>query len=173
MVEGVSRPSQEGPHPGPRALGVGVEAGLQVALLGGVLWATGLPFVFPSLGPTAFVLATRPGTAPAREVLGGHLCGVAAGLIAYHALAPGLAITDTLGPLSEGGLRLAASGALSVALTAGAMVRLRAVHGPACATTLIVALGVLPGLREAAVIVAAVAGMYGTHVASRGRRARG
>ena len=131
MAEGVNRPSQEGPHPGPRALGV--EAGLQVALLG----------------------------------------GVAAGLLAYHALAPGLAITDTLGPLSEGGLRLAASGALSVALTAGAMVRLRAVHGPACATTLIVALGVLPGLREAVVIVAAVAGMYGAHVASRSRRARG
>lgn len=169
----VSRGSRAGPRPGGRALRVGVEAGLQVALLGGALWATGLPFVFPSLGPTAFVLATRSGTAPAREVLGGHLCGVAAGLLAYHTLAPGLALTDALGPLSEGGLRLAASGALSVALTAGAMVRLRAVHGPACATTLIVALGVLPGLREAVVILAAVAGMYGAHVASRGRQARG
>lgn len=147
------------------ALRVGAAVGVQVALLGGVLWATGLPFVFPSLGPTAFVLATRPTTA--REVLGGHACGVAAGLLAYHALAPGVAVTDALVPLSIDGLRLASSAALSVALTAGAMVGTRSVHGPACATTLIVALGVLPGLREAAVILAAVALMYGAHAAAR------
>ena len=31
-----------------------------LGVLGGILWATGRPFVFPSLGPTAFVLALRP-----------------------------------------------------------------------------------------------------------------
>lgn len=146
-----------------RAVRVGLEAGLHVALLGLVVWATGQPFVFPSLGPTAFALVSSRKNVSAREVLGGHLCGVIAGLAAYHAVASGLEITDPLAPFSAGGLRLAASAALSVALTAAAMVATRTVHPPACATTLIVSLGVLSGLAEAGIILAAVALMYGGH----------
>lgn len=40
-------------------------AGALLAGLGGVVWASGLPFLFPSLGPTAYLFATNadPSTA--------------------------------------------------------------------------------------------------------------
>jgi hypothetical protein len=43
----------------------------------------------------------------------------------------------------------------------------RAVHGPACATTLIIAPGLLPSPADGAVIMAAVALMFGAHRAGR------
>lgn len=150
-----------------RALRESLEAGALVAVLGAALWATGQPFVFPSLGPTAFVLARRSGGATARRVIGGHGCGVAAGLLSYHLLGGGQVLTALLPALSVSGLRLAASAALSVALTVGGMRATRAVHGPACATTLIIALGLLPSLEDAAVIMVAVTLMWGAHRAVR------
>ena len=66
-----------------KAVRVSLEVGLYVILLGLVVWLTGQPFIFPSLGPTALALALRPGEHTAREVLGGHLCGVLAGLLVY------------------------------------------------------------------------------------------
>ena len=56
-----------------------------------------------------------------------------------------------------------ASGVVSIALTTAAMLAARANHAPACATTLIVSLGVLPGFLDGALIMAAVAGMFLTH----------
>lgn len=146
-----------------KAVRVGLEAGLYVALLGLIVWAVGRPFIFPSLGPTAFTLARRPGEHSARQVLGGHLCGVLAGLLVYHTVASGLAVTTVHAPLSMSSLWIAASGALSVVLTAGGMIATRTVHAPACATTLIISLGVLSSLVEGGIIVAAVALLYGAH----------
>jgi hypothetical protein len=37
--------------------GTSLSAGLLFAVLGAVAWVTGQPFIFPSLGPSAFVLA--------------------------------------------------------------------------------------------------------------------
>lgn len=146
-----------------RVVRVSVETGLLVALLGLIVWATGRPFIFPSLGPTAFALALRPQDNTARQVLGGHLWGVLAGLLVYHTVAPGLIVTAAHAPFSMSSLWLAASGSLSVALTAGGMILTRTVHPPACATTLIISLGLLPDLVEGAIIMAAVTLLYGTH----------
>jgi hypothetical protein len=135
---------------------------LVVALLA---WVTGEPVVFPSLGPTAYVLAVAPDreTSQPRRVLGGHAIGVVAGFLAYHALAPGLTVPASLDPASLAGARLAASAVVSVTLTAGAMLATDLRHAPACATTLIVALGLLPTLRQAALIALAVAVLVGVH----------
>ena len=43
------------------------------------------------------------------------------------------------------------------------MLAARAVHAPACATTLIVSLGVLPTPLDGALIMAAVAALFLTH----------
>lgn len=145
---------------------VSVEAGLLLGALGGVLWATGRPFVFPSLGPTAFLLALRPGTQSAREVIGGHLCGVLGGLSAYVLLADGLVLTSPPPAGSWPAARLAGSAALSVALTTVGMLLTRTVHAPACATTLIVSLGLLSTLRDGLVIIVAVMILFGLHRAA-------
>lgn len=144
-----------------RILSSSVVAGGLVALLGGISWATGRPFVFPSLGPTAFALALRPNFQRARAVIGGHFCGVFGGLVAYYLLAHGLTLTALPAPGSWAGLRLAASAALSVGFTTGAMIATKTVHSPACATTLIVSLGVLSSPLDGVVIMGAVVLLYG------------
>jgi hypothetical protein len=99
----------------------------------------------------------------ARQVIGGHLIGVVSGLIAYHMLARGLNLAALAPALSGGGLRIVASGVVSVGLTTWIMLATRTTHAPACATTLIVSLGVLPSLPDAALIMAAVLCMLLVH----------
>jgi CBS-domain-containing membrane protein len=105
--------------------------------------ATGEPLVFPSLGPTAFMLFYQP-TSPAaspRNALLGHLIGIVAGYLSLQVF--GLAHAT---PALTGGVTCAwvGSASLSLALTAGFMIWLRVPHPPAGATTLIVSLGILP-----------------------------
>jgi CBS-domain-containing membrane protein len=117
--------------------------------------ATGEPLVFPSLGPTAFMLFYQP-TSPAacpRNVLLGHLIGIVAGYVSLVAF--GLRHAE---PALAGGLTLAwvGSAAMSLALTSGAMVWLRVPHPPAGATTLIVSLGIIPRPGQLVALGAAI-----------------
>ncbi len=136
-----------------------LHTGLLIAVVGAVAWATGLPALFPSLGPSAFVLATFPESEASdpRRVIGSHAVGVVAGLAAYHLVASGGVVTGHIAPLSLDGLRLAVSGVGAIVLTVAGMLQFGVRHPPACATTLIVALGLLPTLFEGALIVVAVA----------------
>ena len=100
------------------------------------------PFIFPSLGPTAFLFFYTP-TAPSaspRNTIVGHAIGVVAGYLS-------LAVTGLTmaGPALSVGVtwpRVIAA-ALSLGLTAGVMVLLKSPHPPAGATTLIISLGIL------------------------------
>lgn len=76
-----------------------LHAGLLMAILGIIVWVTGRSFVFPSLGPSAFVLAYRPrAQLSARKVIGGHFFGVVVGLLTYKLLADGLTVSVAHGP---------------------------------------------------------------------------
>ncbi|PSP75779.1 HPP family protein [Halobacteriales archaeon QS_3_64_16] len=136
-----------------------LHTGLLIAVVGSLAWATGLPMVFPSLGPSAFVLALFPDgeASNPRRVLGAHAIGVVAGLLAYQAFASGLVVTRSVPPFSATSLLLAASGVVSIVLTVAGMLSFDCSHPPACATTLIVALGLLSTVTGGAVIVASVA----------------
>lgn len=147
----------------------GVVAGALVAVAGVLAWVTGFRFIFPSLGPTAYLLAVRP-TVPScqpRRVVGGHVVGVVGGLVAFYLVAPDVAVTAELPPLSSDGLRLAASGVLATGLTAGGMLATGLRHAPACATTLIVSLGLLSRLPQAVGIVFAVVVLVSVNIAGR------
>ncbi|KDE58579.1 CBS-domain-containing membrane protein [Halostagnicola sp. A56] len=146
-------------------VGSTLHTGLLITTTAALAWVSGLSMLFPSLGPTAFVLALfeeSDATSP-RRVIGGHAIGVLAGLGAYHLLASGIAMTAAMDPGSVGGLRLAASGVLATTLTAGGMLATKTRHPPACATTLIVALGLLPTVLEGALILLAVVVLVLTH----------
>jgi HPP family len=134
-----------------------------VLVPGLVAWLSGRPLIFPSLGPSALAVVLDEKDNRARQVIGGHFFGVVSGLIAYHALAPGLSLAALAPALSADGLRIVASGVLSVGLTTLAMLATRTSHAPACATTLIVSLGVLPSLTDGGLIMAAVVGMFLAH----------
>jgi CBS domain-containing membrane protein len=129
---------------------------LSIGLMALAALVTGQPFVFPSLGPTAFLLFYTPtaGSASPRNTFFGHLIGALAGYLALAAFGllhagPALAVGVT-------GARVGAA-ALSLGLTAGFMVWLRVPHPPAGATTLIVSLGLLTRPQQLAVLMAAVA----------------
>ncbi|QBD79001.1 HPP family protein [Ktedonosporobacter rubrisoli] len=115
---------------------------ISIGLMSILAVITGSPFIFPSLGPTAFLFFYTP-TAPSaspRNTLVGHAVGALAGYLSL--IITGL---TTAGPALSVGVtwpRVFAA-ALSLGLTAGVMVLLKSPHPPAGATTLIVSLGIL------------------------------
>jgi CBS-domain-containing membrane protein len=115
---------------------------ISIGLMSVLAVITRSPFIFPSLGPTAFLFFYTP-TAPSaspRNTLIGHAVGAAAGYLAL--VVTGL---TTAGPALTVGVtwQRAIAAGLSLGLTAGVMVLLRSPHPPAGATTLIVSLGIL------------------------------
>jgi CBS-domain-containing membrane protein len=110
-----------------------------LALLGMV---THTPFIFPSLGPTAFLFffsPTLPSASP-RHTVYGHAIGILCG---YGALVvTGLASAPPVILVGVDPLRILAA-ALSLALTGALMILLKAAHPPAGATTLIISLGIV------------------------------
>lgn len=145
----------------PRPIRESLTAGSLLVVTGVLAWATGQPFIFPSLGPSAYLLATTtPGTIRGREVVGGHLVGIVAGLAAYYTFAAGHSIIITEPGFTTTQLRLVTSAVTSVTVTTGGMRLTDTGHAPACATTLIVSLGLLTTLTEAAIIAVSVGVLY-------------
>ncbi|SHG47712.1 HPP family protein [Halobaculum gomorrense] len=151
-------------RPIPDAVAGALYAAGLLAVAGALAWATGRALVFPSLGPSAYLLAAGSDRPSARALLGGHAVGIFAGLLAYHGLADGAAITGALAAGGSAGARLAASAVASVGLTTLGMALTDTRHAPACATTLIVSLGLLPSPADAAVIAV---GVFALWLASR------
>lgn len=120
-----------------------------------VALVTDEPFVFPSLGPTAFLLFYTPTLAASspRNTMGGHLIGAAAGYLSLVLF--GLTDDPPALATSVTGARVGAA-ALSLGLTSGAMVWARVPHPPAGATTLIVSLGILREVDQLVVLMVAV-----------------
>lgn len=128
---------------------------ISIGLMATVALVSHQPFIFPSLGPTAFLFFYTP-LAPAaspRNAILGHLVGAVAGWVSLAACG----LLDA-GPAVTSGVTAArvAAAALSLGLTSGFMVLLRTPHPPAGATTLIVSLGILHTPAQLAVLMAAV-----------------
>jgi CBS domain-containing membrane protein len=160
QVRGLARrfrvTSLESRHHNRAVIGVYVliNSAVSIAILSGIAAATGEPFVFPSLGPTAFLLffAAMSASASPRNVFCGHLIGVLAG---FSALAI-FGLTSVAADLEE--VSPARIGAVTVALclTLSIMVFVGVPHAPAGATTLIVALGLMRTPAQLAILMLAV-----------------
>jgi CBS-domain-containing membrane protein len=128
---------------------------IAIGVMALVAFVTGEPFVFPSLGPTAFLLFYTPllPTASPRNTIGGHLIGVIAGYLSLVVFG----LTDAAPALAThvSFARIGAA-ALSLGLTSGAMVWARVPHPPAGATTLIVSLGIFREPQQLVVLMVAV-----------------
>ena len=145
-----------------------------IGLLSTVAVISHTPFVFPSLGPTAFLFFSNPRTPDAspRNAIVGHavaiVCGYASLLLfglqdAGSALAIGVSWPRAL------------AAALSLASTGALVILLDTAHPPAGATTLIVSLGALDrpiylGMIEVAVALLAVQAPAGRRARHRDRR---
>jgi CBS-domain-containing membrane protein len=113
------------------------------------------PFVFPSLGPTAYLLFFSPlgKTSSPRNTVFGHAIGLICGYVAFVATGAG-ALPFGAHPGIFWPRILAA--ALSLSATGAFMVLLDVSHPPAGATTLIVSLGIISKPRELVIIEVAV-----------------
>jgi len=113
------------------------------------------PFVFPSLGPTAYLLFFSPlaKTCSPRNTIFGHAIGIACGYGAFVLTGAGAmpfgAHSGIFWP------RILAA-ALSLSVTGALMVLLGVSHPPAGATTLIISLGIISKPRELVIIEVAV-----------------
>ncbi len=115
---------------------------ISIGLMSVLALITRSPFIFPSLGPTAFLFfyTPRAPSASPRNTLVGHTIGVLAGY--FSLVVTGL---TAAGPALAVGVtwpRVIAA-ALSLGLTSGLMVLFKSPHPPAGATTLIISLGIL------------------------------
>ena len=136
-----------------RAAFVFVNGFVTIALLALLALVSGNPFVFPSLGPTAYLLffsPLAPSSSPRNTILG-HGIGIVCGYGAFVLTGAGAV------PFGAGIYwpRLLAA-ALSLSATGAGMVLLDASHPPAGATTLIISLGIIARPRELVIIEAAV-----------------
>jgi CBS domain-containing membrane protein len=138
------------------ALFMFVNGFITIALLAAVAMISGTPFVFPSLGPTAFLFFFTP-RAPAaspRHTIYGHAIGIVCGygalwLFGLQHAAPAMVTGVTAARIGAAALSLASTGAL--------MILLKAPHPPAGATTLIISLGIVTRPFHLVVIEVAVA----------------
>lgn len=128
---------------------------ISIAIMSAAAVLTGQALIFPSLGPTAFLLFYTP-TVPAaspRNTVCGHAIGAAAGylsLVVFGLTAAGPALATGVTWSRVG------AAAMSLGLTSGLMVWLRVPHPPAGATTLIVSLGILREPVQLLVLMLAV-----------------
>ena len=115
---------------------------ISIGLMSVLALITRSPFIFPSLGPTAFLFfyTPRAPSASPRNTLIGHTIGVLAGY--FSLVVTGLTAAGPALAVGVSWPRVIAA-ALSLGLTAGLMVLFKSPHPPAGATTLIISLGIL------------------------------
>lgn len=130
-----------------QALYVLVNGFLTIGILALLAFVTRNPFVFPSVGPTAYLLFFSPlvdASSPRNAILG-HAIGLVCGYAALHltgaSVSGGIASTVGMHPGIYWPRILAA--AISLSVTGALMVLFRVSHPPAGATTLIVSLGII------------------------------
>ena len=115
---------------------------ISIGLMSALALITHTPFIFPSLGPTAFLFFYTP-TAPSaspRNTIVGHTIGVLAGY--FSLVVTGLTMAGPALTIGVTWPRVIAA-ALSLGLTSGLMVLFKSPHPPAGATTLIISLGLI------------------------------
>ena len=138
-----------------RTMYVFVNGFVTIGLLALLAFVTRNPFVFPSLGPTAYLLFFSPlaDVSSPRNTVYGHAIGLACGYAAFVVTGAGVVPFG-----SHPGIfwpRILAA-ALSLSATGAAMVLSHVNHPPAGATTLIVSLGIIAKPHELIVIEIAV-----------------
>ena len=125
-----------------RAAQIGLASGAAILCVGLLAWWTQTAMLAPPLGATAYLCFRAPtaiASAP-RNVLVGHAIALVAGWLALAAFG-----ADELAPALSGHFTAAHAGASAAAilLTVAVMIGVGIEHPPACATTLVVALGLL------------------------------
>jgi CBS domain-containing membrane protein len=138
-----------------RSAYVFVNGFITIGLLALLALLSGNPFVFPSLGPTAYLLFFSPLNKPSspRNTILGHAIAIVCGYAAFVVTGAG---AQPFGAHAGVFWQRILAAALSLSTTAALMVLLGISHPPAGATTLIISLGIIAKPRELVIIEVAV-----------------
>ena len=110
-----------------------------ILVAGALTLATGQPFLFAALGPTAVLIASAPGHPSSRfhSVVVGHLSA----LLCAWLIVILVGASSSNGMSTDVGVARVWASAMAVAVTALLQPSLRAYHPPSAATTLLITLG--------------------------------
>lgn len=132
--------------------------GLLILVMAAASWAAHNPFIFASLGPTAYELVETPDRPSARayNIVVGHLIGLVSAFAALYLTGAAQAPA-----VSQSGIPLPRvwAAALAATLTVFLTLITRAAQPAALSTTLLVALGTLQQWRDGVFIMGAVLAM--------------
>jgi hypothetical protein len=140
----------------PDSIWAPVMGGFLILIAGGIGLIAGQPWLFPSLGPTAYLQVETPELKSARfyNTLVGHYIGIIAGLIGIAIFSlwttPSVLVSHQLLPAWVG------AAAIAVFLTIIINMGLRSSHPPAAATTLLVSLGAFRTPSQISALIAGV-----------------
>lgn len=129
--------------------------GALILLMGAIALAVRRPLIFASLGPTAYELVEKPLAPSARtyNIVVGHMVGLGAGLFSLVARCLERAESCIHGLCNFARLWAAV---LSVVITTAATLSLKASQPASLSTTLLVSMGSMQTMRDAAAIAIAV-----------------
>lgn len=131
-----------------------VASAITAALLAGLAHVSREPFIFPSVGPTIFILFFAPLSVQAapRNTIGGQAIGIACGYLALITFG----LQDASADIFDLSTPRIGAAIMALSLTLGLMVWTGLVHAPAGATTLIVALGLVHTIPHLLILFGAV-----------------
>lgn len=125
----------------PNVIWAPLVSGILMLIPGLMALVTGRVWLFPSLGPTAFLQAEAPTLPMSRlyNTLIGHLVGIIAGYLAVIML--GLNGADSVFVIHRVTVGRMWASVIAVTLTLAGQILLKAAHAPAAATTLLITMG--------------------------------
>ena len=126
------------------ALVAAVNGTMALLTLIGLAWLVDLPLLFPALGPSAFILFSRPFSRDAapRSVVVGHFVGITVGCATWWIVS---SVTGHPVSLEAGGWPVLVSASIAMAISCMLLIWLRCPHPPGCASALITAFGATHG----------------------------
>ena len=132
-----------------------IASAVVLAVIGVTAWKTGVPWLFPSLGPTLAIQTEAPGTEVARpwNVVAGHAIGAAVGIASVWLTGAVHEPAVNVAHIVSGTRLIAAIAAMLASM--GLQALARASHPPAQATTLLIALGALDADVHGALVLGA------------------
>ncbi len=132
-----------------------INGSASILVLGLIAWLTDLPLIFPALGPSSFILFSSPlsKAAAPRNVIIGHISCLIIGFSVWHLLS--YASGHNISPQIRNAW-FYTSAAVALGISCLVLVRLDCPHPPACASSLVVALGMVTNPVELAIMSGAI-----------------
>ena len=140
------------------ALYIFLAVSISMSILGVAAYLTSWPMIFPSLGPTVFLMFHNPSSpfAAPRNAVFGHIGACLIGLAGYWLLTTGQEHGYIQGTASLSDLPVLIESSIAVGITSVFMTLTGFNHPPAASSALIAALGLMPDWRNIAVLIVAV-----------------